>query len=83
MLSKINFDVQEYSDVGKRVENQDNFSYKLLEDNVFIGCVADGVGGKFGGSLASKISVDLFIKEFSEGSFELNKLYDIPYKINK
>lgn len=78
----LNIDIDKYTDIGRRNENQDSFSYKLLPNNIFIGCIADGVGGKYGGSLASKTSVDIFIDELSKEEFDLNRLYEIPSKIN-
>src|SRR5210317_2099440 len=50
-------DVYEYTNKGRRAENQDSFGYKKL-DHVIIGCIADGVGGVSGGKIASQYSVD-------------------------
>lgn len=56
------FDIQIYSDIGKRNENQDSLSFKQLNDEILVACIADGVGGKFSGAKASSMSVNYFIE---------------------
>lgn len=76
------FDIEYYSDIGKRNENQDSFHYKLLEDDVLISCIADGVGGKLGGGKASNISVNLFINSFKNNKIETVDLSKTLLEIN-
>lgn len=57
----MHFDIETYSHIGKRSENQDSLHNKILNNTVLVSCIADGVGGKLGGAIASKISVNQFV----------------------
>ncbi len=49
------------TDVGlRRAENQDNFIIKKYSDEVIAAVVCDGMGGVFGGSIASSIAAEAF-----------------------
>ncbi|KIA99261.1 hypothetical protein OA93_06435 [Flavobacterium sp. KMS] len=79
------FDIEYYSDIGKRNENQDSFLFKQTDEDTLISCIADGVGGKLGGSKASKFSVNHFIDTFPNNNLDnislSNKLLQIHYEI--
>lgn len=76
------FDIEYYSDIGKRTENQDSFLFKLVDENVLISCIADGVGGKLGGGQASNISVNFFINQFKDNQIDHIMLSKIILDIN-
>jgi protein phosphatase len=77
------FDIETYSDIGKRNENQDSLQNKILNETILVSCIADGVGGKFGGGLASKISVDEFISQIENASNSEYDFKDILVRIHK
>jgi len=64
-------DIYEYTNKGRRAENQDSFGYKKL-DYVIIGCIADGVGGVSGGKIASQYSVDNYLEKVTDINDNLN-----------
>ncbi|MDO6610653.1 protein phosphatase 2C domain-containing protein [Shewanella sp. 1_MG-2023] len=49
--------------VGPRVDNQDSLQIQKSEDITFA-CIADGVGGNAGGSVASQLSVKKLMEAF-------------------
>lgn len=55
-----------YSDKGPRDQNQDFVAFERLKDTTII-VVADGVGGNKGGSTASKLACESFIKFIKNG----------------
>lgn len=51
-----------YSSKGPRPSNQDSASLAYISGGVLI-CIADGVGGNKGGEIASKLAIEIFLKE--------------------
>ena len=64
-------DIYEYTNKGRRAENQDSFGYKKL-DHAIIACIADGVGGVSGGKIASQYSVDKYLEQVTNINDNLN-----------
>jgi serine/threonine protein phosphatase PrpC len=79
----MNFNIDSYSDIGKRNENQDSLGYKLLNNDILVSCIADGVGGKKGGKIASQLCVYEFIKELENNINTENILKKTLLKIHK
>ncbi|MBI9056812.1 MAG: serine/threonine-protein phosphatase [Labilibaculum sp.] len=67
------FEFFHYSETGPRPENQDSFEVKNYND-IFVACVADGVGGENFGKLASSLSVEKFIKKVTNSKCDLNNI---------
>ena len=61
-----------YSDSGPRLENQDSISVKEFED-FFVACIADGVGGRNCGSIASQESINFFLSEIINNNVKHNE----------
>lgn len=51
-----------FSFAGKRAPNQDSVSVDLMDDQRLLLVVADGMGGEFGGDIASSLAVDVVRK---------------------
>ncbi len=54
---KVAFEMDSYSDIGGREENEDSCGCGLLKNGAYA-VVADGLGGHGGGSMASRLAVD-------------------------
>ena len=54
-----------YTDVGQRSHNEDFF---LVNENIGLMVVADGVGGHHGGEVASRITCEVLDREIAAGS---------------
>jgi len=66
------------TDVGMhRSENQDTYSFKIINDQIAYGMVCDGMGGANGGKTASQTAADV-ISEIIEQFFENESA---PYQI--
>lgn len=74
--------VYEYTDIGPRNENQDFIGYKILPD-LFIACIADGVGGNKNGKFVSNYVVNEFLKcdDYSDIESLKDKIYSINLKV--
>lgn len=60
-----------FSDQGGRPENQDNCDEIVNEiEGVYCFVVADGVGGQYGGKMASKLAVDAILEYFTSIEFD-------------
>lgn len=63
-------------DTQKRA-NEDSFDWKVLNDDLLIVAIADGVGGNAGGSIASAIATEFTIKTLEQSpDCEFIKIYD-------
>ncbi|KOS05109.1 hypothetical protein AM493_02945 [Flavobacterium akiainvivens] len=74
------FDIAYYTNIGKRADNQDSYAYRLLGENL-VACIADGVGGQLGGSIASRLSTQYFINNIDKNADE-DKLHNLLSEIN-
>ena len=64
-----------YSEVGGRKENEDSVGILACANDIFAGCVADGVGGSNCGKLASRTAVNYFLNKVK--SFEDDLSYSM------
>jgi len=76
------FDIEYYSNIGKRSENQDSLLFDISNGEL-IACIADGVGGKLGGRQASNFSVNVFIENYKSQNSNPLKLPEIVLNIHK
>lgn len=58
--------VASFSSPGPRRNNEDAADWAVLPDGSYATCIADGVGGRPGGGIASKTAVELFMSTLRE-----------------
>lgn len=58
------FSANGFSEAGRGKPNQDAFLIKLIDDNTLVIAIADGMGGTYGGDIASKLAIDVVSKQF-------------------
>ncbi|EIQ1513593.1 protein phosphatase 2C domain-containing protein [Vibrio fluvialis] len=69
-----------FSSKGPRITNQDAASLTYVSGGVLL-CVADGVGGNNGGEVASKLAIEVFLREVisSKSSFSFSKAIEVAH----
>ncbi|TWB21986.1 protein phosphatase [Nitrospirillum amazonense] len=59
-----------YTDKGPRDRNEDYLDVGFLKDSSLVVAIADGLGGHFGGEIASSLAVKVFFDKVAENSEE-------------
>lgn len=64
-----------FSQAGRGKPNQDSFLIEELGDKTIILAIADGMGGKLGGDIASKIAMETLTREVKQSNFSIPSLF--------
>ncbi|MEZ9526646.1 PP2C family protein-serine/threonine phosphatase [Enterovibrio norvegicus] len=64
-----------FSEAGRGKPNQDSFLIEELGEKTFILAIADGMGGKLGGDIASKIAMETLSKEVKLSNFSIPSIF--------
>ncbi|EPZ8231513.1 PP2C family protein-serine/threonine phosphatase [Vibrio alginolyticus] len=67
-----------FSSKGPRLTNQDAASLTYVNGGVLL-CVADGVGGNNGGEVASKLAIEVFLREVISSKSSFGKAVEVAH----
>lgn len=81
MAFDLNIDIHSTTNKGFVCTKNEDYHDFLATDNGFVCVVCDGIGGRKGGEIASKIAVDVIIsffqkEKYTDIAFALNKAYN-------
>ncbi|HIF9255925.1 TPA: PP2C family protein-serine/threonine phosphatase [Photobacterium damselae] len=71
----INYIAKGFSEAGRGKPNQDSILIKNLGDEAIVLAIADGMGGKNGGDVASNIAVSIISKEVDASNLSIPSIF--------
>ncbi|MCE9781338.1 PP2C family protein-serine/threonine phosphatase [Shewanella algae] len=69
------FTAKGFSEAGRGKPNQDAFLIKSIDDNTLVIAIADGMGGTYGGDIASKLAIDVISEQINTQSGSISSLF--------
>ncbi len=71
----INCIAKGFTEAGRGKPNQDSILVKRIDDSVTVIAIADGMGGKSGGDVASRIAVTTISNEVDASNFSISSIF--------